>query len=209
MSVELHEALKQHDPERLAALLARGADPNAAQPSDPRWYPLHAGWHPLHAAIEELDNGGPIEALIVLLRHGANVEGWGRTGDDSPLLMALFRSQREAVRLLLAAGADVNVVGSEGDTPLRWSVEQGDRATASLLLCCGAAKTIDQGGGASGMNTLGTAAAMLNPAMVVLLLSAGASPQALDADGRSARQRMPERDQDNQIAWDETDKLLS
>src|SRR5262245_21090735 len=113
MSIELFDAIKRHDLDRLAAVLSGGADPNAPQPPHPDWYPLHEGWHPLHAAINELEDGGPIECLILLLRHGAEVEGGGVK--DTPLLMALFRGQLEAVRVLLAARANPNVTGAEGD----------------------------------------------------------------------------------------------
>lgn len=203
MSVELFEAIKRHDLNRLARLLEGGANPNAALPKHPQWSPLQEGWHTLYAAIEELEEGGLIEALVLLLRHGASVEGWGTPKrDDSPLLMALFRNQREAVRILLAAGADTNVEGCEGDTPLRWCAERGDTEMALTLLRCGATKTIDSAGGPAGRTALGWAAYSLNISMAELLLGFGASVDALDADRCTARMRMPPRDASNERAWD-------
>ena len=98
MSTELFEAIEQHHLNRLASLLSLGADPNAQQTQGP-------GWCALHAAIEELEHGGSIEAVVLLLRHGAAVDRWDAAHDATPLLMALFRRQIETVRILLAAGA--------------------------------------------------------------------------------------------------------
>jgi uncharacterized protein len=203
MVVELFEAVKRHDLNDLARLLNDGADPNAAQPKHHQWSPLQEGWHTLYAAIEELEEGGPIEALVLLLRYGASVEGWGSPeNNDSPLLMALFRNQVEAARILLAAGADPNVEGCEGDTPLRWCAEHGDTSMAAMLLRCGATKTINSAGGPTGRTALGWAAHSLNIPMVVLLLGFGASVDALDADHHTARMHMPPRDASNEQTWD-------
>lgn len=201
MSTDLFEAIEQHDLDRLAALLSSGADPNAIQPR------AH-GWRPLHAAIEELEHGGPVEALVLLLRSGAIVDGWDVRRDATPLLMALFRHQPEAVRILLAAGADPNVEGSEGDSPLRWSVEQSDLETAAMLLRCEATKTIDSAGGPSGMSSLGRAASRLNVPMIELLLRAGADPDALDADHQTAHERLPARGSTEPQRWDQAAALM-
>jgi hypothetical protein len=203
LSTELFEAIKRHDLNDLARLLKNGAGPDAAQPRHFRWSPLQEGWHTLYAAIEELEEGGSIEALVLLLRYGASVEGWRHPEhNDSPLLMALFRDQVEAVRVLLAAGADPNVEGCEGDTPLRWSAEHGDISMAAILLRCGATNTIDNAGGPTGRTALGWAAHSLNIPMVELLLDFGASVYAFDADHRTARMRMSTRDASNGQTWD-------
>ncbi|HEY0094092.1 MAG TPA: ankyrin repeat domain-containing protein, partial [Archangium sp.] len=180
MSKELFEAIGQHDLERLAALLKEGADPDAVNQVWP-------AWQPLHAAVEELEYGGPVEALVLLLRHGACVDGPGTDRTGSALLMALFRRQPEAARILLAAGADPNYRGNEGDSPLRACVELGEHAMAAMLLRCGATRTIDEGGGPSGMSALGRAAHRLDVPMIELLLQAGADPEARDLDRRTAR----------------------
>lgn len=123
--------------------------------------------------------------------------------------MALFRGQIEAVRLLLAVGGDPNVVGSEGDSPLRWSVEQGDYDTAAMLLRCGATKTINASGGLMGMTALGQAAKRLDLKMIELLLRAGADPEAYDADKLTAYQRLPARNETKDDAvWLAAEALL-
>jgi ankyrin repeat protein len=116
--------------------------------------------------------------------------------------MAVFRGQLEAVRLLLAAGADPGSVGAEGDSPLRFAVERGARDLAELLLRAGADRTIDGAGGPSGMSALGRAAFDLEVAMIDLLLRHGARPDALDAGRRTARDHMPARTVSNLDAWD-------
>lgn len=202
MSAELFGAIENHDLDRLTALLQGGADPNAIKAEWPKWLPLHA-------AIEELEYGGPVEALVLLLRQGAHVDGLGADKNATPLLMALFRKQLEAVRVLLAAGADPNLEGSEGDSPLRACVELGEREAAAMLLRCGATKTLNGAGGLSGMSALGRAASRLDLAMIELLLKAGAEPEALDADLRTARERLPPRGPENVQAWDGAAALLA
>jgi ankyrin repeat protein len=202
MPTDIFEALENHDLDRLSALMVSGADPNAAKAEWPKWLPLHA-------AVEELEYGGPIEALVLLLRHGALVDGLDAGRDATPLLMAVFRNQPEAVRVLLAAGADPNFRGSEGDSPLRACVERGDLEMAAMLLRCGATQTIDGTGGPSGMSALGRAASQLDAAMLKLLLQAGADPAALDADRMTARERLPPRGAQNPEAWDAAAALLA
>lgn len=192
-------ALEAHDLDGLASVLAGGADPNALKPAPPHWSPLHE-------AIEQLEDGGSIEALVLLLRHGAAVEG---SEGDTPLLMALYRDQPDAVRLLLGAGANPNVRGMEGDSPLRVAVERGDHATAAMLLRCGAGGTIDDAGAPTGASALGIAAKRLDVQMIRLLLQAGADPAARDADGLTAHDRLPAPSLEDQRAHNDAERLLS
>jgi uncharacterized protein len=203
MSSTLFQAIENQDLNLIAELLSNGTNPNIISPEFP-------GWTPLDYAIEELEDGGSIEPLVLLLRHGASVNIWDANHDATPLLMGLFRGQIEAVRLLLAVGADPNVVGSEGDSPLRWCVEQGDYETAAMLLRCGATKTIDSAGGFGGMTALGIAAKRLDLRMIELLLQAGANSQAYDADKWTAYQRLPERSKiEDDAIWLAAAALLS
>src|SRR6185436_12361541 len=185
----LLDAIQTRDVDRLAELLAAGADPN--EPGKSRYGSGRE--HPLHAAIGELqafgeldpggpEPAGPIDAVVLLLRYGVMVNGWDPSREGDPLLMAVVMNHIEAVRLLLAAGADPNIRDDEGDSPLRFSADNGLLEMARLLLHCGASKTIDEGGGSTGMNALGFAATSLNVEMVRLLLAHGANPQAWDLD---------------------------
>ena len=192
---DLFAAIEAHDVTAMARLLARGADPNRAHDDSP-------GWRPLHAAIEELESGASADLLAVLLRHGADADARDTAGDATPLLMACFRRQHEAIRLLLAAGASVDVVGAEGDSPLRWAAGEGDVEIARLLLACGAAALVDDAGGITGANPLGLAAARLNEPLVRLLLEYGANPEAPDADRLLPWQRLPVRSDADPAPWD-------
>jgi ankyrin repeat protein len=191
-------ALESHDLDRLASALSGGADPNAPKPSPPHWSPLHE-------AINELEDGGSIEALVLLLRHGAAVEGAEK---DTPLLMALFRDQPAAVQVLLGAGANPNVRGAEGDSPLRVAVARSDHATAAMLLRCGARSTIDDSAAPSGASALGIAAKQLDLPMIQLLLKEGADPTARDIDGLAPRDRLPQVTSENQSVFSEAARLL-
>jgi hypothetical protein len=84
MNGEIFSAIEQQDLDSLAASLAAGADPNGARPADEVRDHLRPDWHALHAAIDALDDGGSVEALVLLLRHGADVEGRGRMQAVTP-----------------------------------------------------------------------------------------------------------------------------
>jgi ankyrin repeat protein len=202
MSVDLFHAIEQHNLGKLQALLLDGDDPNSTQVEWPRYTALQA-------AIEELEHGASIDAIAILLKYGASVDGWDLDHDATPLLMAVFRGQRETMRILLEAGADPNVRGSEGDSPLRWCVEQGDREMVELLLHHGAAETINEVGAPRGRTALGLAAERLDVPMIELLINAGADPAALDEDDFIARERLPQRNHSNQDTWDVALGLLS
>ncbi len=56
----------------------------------------------------------------------------------APVADAARRGDREAVRQLLAQGADVNTPHGDGMTALHWSAERGDTALVEMLLYAGA-----------------------------------------------------------------------
>jgi uncharacterized protein len=131
MTTEVFEALESHDMIRLVDVLNNGGDPNCG-------HPKHPSWTPLKAAVEELSEGGSIDAVVVLLNRGAEVDGGRVPGNATPLLVAAMNNQPEAARLLLSAGADPNIRDDEGDTPFDASIRHGDVKMASLLKMCGA-----------------------------------------------------------------------
>jgi uncharacterized protein len=201
MSNELFKAIEQHDGNRVAELLSLGADPNE---TEAKW----RGWTALHSAIDELDYGGSMEVVSLLLKHGANVNGWDTLHEATPLLMALFRNNKEAARILVNAGADPNVRSGEGDSPLRLCVEAQDLEVAAILLRFGAAKTINEFGGKRGLTSLGIAASQFNIPMIELLLESGADPGTSEDDHKAARDRLPPREQHDPQTWDRVMEML-
>jgi len=190
MSDALLEAIQARDVDRVANLLAAGTDPN--EPGKSR-YAKGKDLQPLHAAIDELqafeaidpypaEPAGPIDSVVLLLRYGARVNGWDVNKEGSPLFDAVVMKHIEAVRLLLAAGADPNVRDNEGISPLRFCAQNGLPEIARLLLVCGATKTIHEAGGSAGMYALGLAVTWFHVDMVRLLLAHGADPNVEDND---------------------------
>jgi uncharacterized protein len=202
MSVNLHHAIKAHDLDLLAKLLAAGNDPNERSVEQPPWSPLCA-------AIFETTNGGDIEAVALLLRHGANCNAWELNQDATPLLRALWDANYDAALLLLAAGANPNVRGDEGDVPISICTERGDLKMAATLLRAGATKSIEESTTPTGRNAFGHAAHRLDIEMIKLLLSWGASLTNRDVDRRTPRDCLPPRSAENAQIWDQAFELLS
>jgi ankyrin repeat protein len=85
-----------------------------------------------------------------------------------------------AVRTLIKQGADVNIQGSDGATPLLWIARTDDLETADALLKAGAKVAIPN---ALGITPVYAAAEHGNAAMLRRLLDAGASVTTTDSAG--------------------------
>lgn len=97
-------------------------------------------------------------------------------GDETPLHFLVVEGYVDAVRLLVEAGAEIDVVGDSGHTPLLDAAILGNADVAEILLAYGAnpnatSHTHD--------NVLHAAVASGNPQLVDLLLRAGANPRYL------------------------------
>ena len=194
MSEAFIDAIEAGNLDRVAELLATGTDANATVIS--RYYTLEFRLTPLLAAVRALQTPGApepgcsIDCVVLLLRYGADVNRWDEGNEVTPLVTAVFNNHIEAVRILLAAGADSNVQDDEGMSPLRFCAEKGYLEMARLLLLCGATKTIHEGAGPTGMNALGFAATRLHVDMVRLLLAHGADPSIGDGDDMTTFRRL-------------------
>jgi ankyrin repeat protein len=102
----LHYASADDDVERVTALLAEGADVNAADIE---------GFTPLHFAC----GADAVNAVRVLLDSGASLESVNRFG-NTPLWVAVANSRGvgDVILLLRERGADPYVVNKHGQTPL-------------------------------------------------------------------------------------------
>lgn len=183
MSRALFDAVLRGDLAQVEKTLDAGADPNAIDEGK-------LGWRPLHTAIEAIgEKDAPFAVLRVLLDRGAQVDGWDRKREATPLLMAVFRSQPDSVRLLLARGAEPDVVGAEGDTPLLWAIVEDDHATIDILLAHGVGKSINRAGTIEGTTPLGAAAMRGRLDLVERLLASGADASVTDHDRDTAEER--------------------
>jgi ankyrin repeat protein len=99
---------------------------------------------------------------------------------DHAIVRAAAAADGAAVRVLIKQGADVNIQGSDGATPLLWIARTDDVETADALLKAGARVATPN---ALGITPVYAAAEHGNAAMLRRLLDAGASVTTTDAAG--------------------------
>ena len=146
-------------------------------------------------------DGGPrMDVVRYLLEEGANPNAYGY--DDGTMLMAAsLLSNVEAVKLLLARGANPNLTHPKTlEGPLHWVTAKGFRkeanATVRLLLEAGADPNAKAAVGVEttayyrdvtviGETPLHRAAAYCDGEMIEMLVGAGADPSIKDAHGES------------------------
>lgn len=123
----LHFAAQKGHEQIARLLIARGADVNANM-ADTSWTPL------LEAACH-----GHTKLVKLLLEKGAKVD----VGDDygyTPLYYAIWSNDEESVRMLIAAGADVDKRPSQRDpyNPLFYAVWMDDANLVKAFIDAGA-----------------------------------------------------------------------
>ena len=79
--------------------------------------------------------GARVSSVLVLLPF---LMGAGLASSSDPIVEAAREGDVDAVRHLIESGADVNVAGGDGMTPLHWAAEHGDLEITRLLLEAGA-----------------------------------------------------------------------
>lgn len=108
------------------------------------------------ADVNSVDNGGSSPLLwaacdpvrvSLLLKNGANAKGKTMAGRTPLMAAAHCQSAEESVRLLLAAGADVNAVADDKQTPLIEASLTGGPRIMRMLLAAGAKAGTSDGGG--------------------------------------------------------------
>lgn len=179
----LHLAAARAWPEGAERLLQNGADANARD---------RYGWTPLHLAAVS----GSRAVALHLVEAGADVNATDNIGKLTPLHRAAFNGRADVVELLLERGADANArgVGEHGwewaadMTPLHWAAaghSEGNARCLELLLQAGADVHFAD---AKKMTALHWAALAENPSTISVLMKAGASPDAKDDRGETARE---------------------
>ncbi len=188
MSEALFAAIKSGDLDALNALLA--ADPGLASArEDGVSAVLVSLYHRQDAAREALLAAGaeigPLEAAALGRRDGLDPGARGADGFTA-LHLAAFFGGADAVRALLAAGADAN---ADAENPLRVrplhsAVASRDRESVRALLEAGAEPNVVQQGG---FTPIHGAAHAGDAEMVRILLQHGADPEMTTDDGQDAR----------------------
>jgi ankyrin repeat protein len=183
MRPAIYDRIEERNLHGIAEYLACGGDPIAVDPAQPMFGVLKT-------AISEVSEGGPIDMITLLLRHHFPVNYITRVGDASALIVAVLNGHLESIRLLLAAGAEIELKDEEGGSPLLLAVQEENVDAVQLLLLCSSRGTIDFS------ELLGLAVSGLNIEIVCMLLSAGADPENCDY-GSHAVNNLPSADGTN------------
>ena len=166
---QVEKAAASGNVKRLERLLAEDFDPNA----------LRHGLSPLHWAAWN----GQVDAARMLIARGVEVDV-NSSGDLTPLMSAVERSQDRMVRFLVEIGADVNAAGEElGITALHTAAKHDAQEAARLLVEAGADVNAEN---ENGQTPLHVAAVESGPEMVALFLDAGADPRRVTKKGYTA-----------------------
>jgi ankyrin repeat protein len=140
------------------------------------------------ALLVAADYAGASESMRVLLQHGADPNIRTKAFLATPLARATLLGDRQAVALLLDAGAAVND-RPDGSVALLVAANQGDQEMVTLLLDRGAGieshpqATVPITNGEQLPTPLMLAADRQWNAIVKLLLARGANPNARDRQG--------------------------
>ncbi len=87
--------------------------------------------------IFAIDGLNGVDAMVVLLDNGADINQLDRRGDNA-LAAAAFVGDAEAANILIERGIDVNQENTSGLTPLGWALQQEDEVLIEILLAAGA-----------------------------------------------------------------------
>jgi ankyrin repeat protein len=120
---------------------------------------------------------GDTNKLALLLQHDADVNAHTTSGETALLMAANLAEPGEAIRMLLAKGADAKY-SNRGYTALMGAAEQGHLEPVRQLLANGADV---KGTNSKGWTALHAAAMCGNPEVVRALLDAGADPNAKES----------------------------
>ena len=123
----LHAAALKADKFLVRRLLDAGADPNAKEKSNALGGGFSAGDTPLHSACE-LERKNNAACVQMLIQAGARVDEYNDMR-QTPLFISMLRRDGSLVKLLLRAGADIDMArqGRKGE------LRQWSRANLDLI----------------------------------------------------------------------------
>lgn len=198
MTTTIFDLIDDGDLDGARELLAR--DPGAAAARDAQGLSAlmrasYAGGGELFEAVRAAGAPrDPWDRILTGEADGLPAPGERTPDGFTPLHIAAFAHNADAVRTLLAAGADPNELATASFaqvTPLGTAATFGANEIAELLLDHGAdpERTSDHG-----HTPLHAAAANGNRALVELLLARGANAGATTADGRTPADLAPDNE---------------
>jgi ankyrin repeat protein len=199
---ELFNAIDQHNVDAVSSLLSDGVSPNCIMDS----YPY---LNPLESAIYEVDMGGSIKMVEVLIENGADVNYCKEDDLITPLHLAVYIFDSDIVRLLLEKGANPNCIDTTGYTPLLYASEHHMNEIINLLLPHCNIDIINYFGSFRGMSALAFAVESLDVLTVEALLKSGADPNLHDADGKSIYEYLPQFEESDQQIWIQVSDMLN
>ena len=167
-------ACSKGNEDAIDVLSTAGADPNSVD---------HDGDTCLHKAVFWTCSKGVLQALV---DQGANVHATNGK-NETALLVACLKGNEDAISVMLTVGADPNIVDADGDTCLHNAVFQDCSKEALQAL-------VDQGANVNARNgydqtALSVAFAKRNEKAISVILTAGADPNIVDADGDTCLHR--------------------
>ena len=137
---------------------------------------------------------GKVDAVKSLLAHGANANAKEGTRGQTPLMWAAAEGNADVIRVLVAAGSDIQTRSNGGFTALLFAAREGRVSAVKALLQAGASvneslagRRGGRGGSAAAAPTSDTentpnafllASANAHYELASLLLDAGADPNA-------------------------------
>ncbi len=184
-------AARRGDNVAVKALLVRGADPNARESAHGQTALMWAvsGRHAevarlllaAHADVRARSKSWTQRAVLCCQLYGGDAETAADVakGGFTPLLFAAQYGDVETVRVLIAAGADVNDVSADGASAVVLAAHAGQTEAAVALLDAGA----DPNAALVGYGALHVAATRGDVALVQALLAHGADPNARQQRG--------------------------
>jgi len=165
-------ALRFREWQQIDEALASGASSNAVEPFSQ------------HTALMIAASNGDLHTARGLLSRGADPHARDRCGRTA-LAHAAYAGHTDVARLLLDQGASINQPDSLGMTPLAHAALHARVSTIALLLSRGADPNVACEDGTTPL-MLAASSHRCSPALVMLLIDAGADPTRRDHDGLTA-----------------------